>query len=202
MPVLEFSTEEIIQLTNTRQGDNSTIHSLSQAFPSRRIAKVPIEVLRLLALARSILHWAMDQNKYERGDLPNELKGTNQRIFLSFEKLDGLLMKELVSGLFDIANLQSTLKQVQEGIERANGDIQSVFSLERLSRSIANANVLGDLFEVLRLLSLAYERLIDALDEELRLRKRGQQKISEVSPLEKKGLEDALIEELRLALLE
>lgn len=111
-------------------------------------------------------------------------------------------MKQLGSGWIAIANLQSTMKQAQEEIERANGDMETALNLERLSGSIASANVLGYLFEVLRLLSLAYEGLLDALDEELRLRKGGQQKVSEVSPLKKKGPEYALIEELRLALLD
>lgn len=41
-------------------------------------------------------------------------------------------MEEVVSGLFAIANLRSTLKQAQEGVERA-GDIHAVLNLERFS---------------------------------------------------------------------
>lgn len=185
-------------MSNARQRDNFIIYSLSQAFPNRRISKVLCDETCLLSLALAILGRAISQNQYEGGE---ELNEANRRLSLSHEKLHRLLVKQLGSGSFAIANLQSTLKQAK-AIEHANGEMQTILNLERLSGSIASANVLGDLFEVLRLLSLAYERLLDALDEELRLRKGGQQNTGEVSLLKKKGLEYALIEELRLALLD
>lgn len=189
-------------MSDARQGNNSTTRPLSQTLSSTRIPIDIIDALSFLCSAGIMLRRAMTENVREKGDLPKVLNGTHQMIFLSFEKLHGLPMEVRVPRSFTLSHLQSTVKQAQECVERANGDIQAVLNVESLSRSVEDANVLGALFQVLRFLSLANEELLDALDEEVRLRNRAQQNISEVDPLETRGPETALIEELRLALLE
>lgn len=188
--------------SDTRQGNNSTTHPLSQTLSDTRIPTDLYETLCLLSSAREMLRWEVNVIVCEKGDLLKVLNGSRQRIFLSFRIVFGLLMEDNVQGSFALAHLESTIRQAQECVERANGDIQAVLNVERFSRSIEDANVLGALFEVLRFLSLANKELLDALDEVVRLRNRAQHNISEVNPSETRGLETALIEELRLALLE
>lgn len=189
-------------MSDVREGDNSTRHLLSQALSNTRIRNVLNEAFCLFVMATLILRRAVNTNLQENVNLPNEMKRTDHNLIMAIGELGIHLGVELVSRSFAATYIQFSLKRAQERGKRANGDIQTVLKLEKLSRSIANPNVLGALFEVLRFLSLANEELLDALDEEVRLRNRGQHNISEVNPSETRGLETALIEELRLALLE